>query len=151
MDSVRGKLPYNMGRSGTAPLMFLNCIGFNKHPQTDCRTYGPNGELNYVNRYVVRSLSFDIVEIKDSFNSTKMFSDFVKIVNNQSTYNHGGKLNAIPLIIFHNITFTTNRPYNTNAGLFDQLMKYLYENHFKVLTYKQLGYDTHANTFYLNG
>jgi hypothetical protein len=100
---------------------------------------------------VVRSLSFDIVEIKDSFNSTKMFSDFVKIVNSQSTYNHGGKLNVIPLIIFHNITFTTNRPYNTNVGLFDQLMRYLYENHFKVLTYKQLGYDTHANTFYLNG
>jgi peptidoglycan/xylan/chitin deacetylase (PgdA/CDA1 family) len=142
---------YNIGRSGTAPLMFLNCIGFNRHPQTDCRTYGPNGELNYANRYVARSLSFDIVEIKDSFNSTKMFSDFVKIVNSQSTYNNGGKLNAIPLIIFHNITFTTNRPYNTNAGLFDQLMKYLYENHFKVLTYKQLGYDTHANTFYLKG
>ncbi|HYA84969.1 MAG TPA: polysaccharide deacetylase family protein [Candidatus Bathyarchaeia archaeon] len=142
---------YNMGRSGTAPLMFLNCIGFNKHPQSDCRTYGPNGELNYANRYVVRSLSFDIVEIKDSFNSTKMFSDFVKIVNSQSTFNHGGKLNAIPLITFHNITFTTNRPYNTNVGLFDQLMKYLYENHVKVLTYKQLGYNTHANTFYLNG
>jgi peptidoglycan/xylan/chitin deacetylase (PgdA/CDA1 family) len=142
---------YNIGRSGTAPLMFLNCIGFNKHPQTDCRTYGPNGELNYANRYVARSLSFDIVEIKDSFNSTKMFSDFVKIVNSQSTYNQGGKLNAIPLIIFHNITFSTNRPYNTNVGLFDQLMKYLYENHFKVLTYRQLGYNTEANTFYLNG
>jgi hypothetical protein len=142
---------YNIGRSGTAPLMFLNCIGFKKHPQTDCRIYGPNGELNYANRYVVRSLSFDIVEIKESFNSTKMFSDFVKIVNSQSTYNHGGKLNAIPLIIFHNITFTTNRPYNTNVGLFDQLMKYLYENHFKVLTYKRLGYNTEGNTFYLNG
>ena len=36
------------------------------------------------NRYVARSLSFDIVEIKDSFNNTKMFSDFVKIVNSQS-------------------------------------------------------------------
>ena len=48
---------YNIGRSGTAPLMFLNFIGFNKHPQTDCRTYGPNGELNYANRYVARSLS----------------------------------------------------------------------------------------------
>jgi hypothetical protein len=131
--------------------MFLNCIGFKKHPQTDCKTYRPNGKLNYANRYVARSLSFDIVEIKDSFNSTKMFSDFVKIVNSQSTYNQGGKLNAIPLMIFHNITFTTNRPYNTNAGLFDQLMKYLYENHIKVLTYKQLGYNTEANTFYLNG
>jgi hypothetical protein len=24
---------YNIGRSGTAPLMFLNCFGFNKHPR----------------------------------------------------------------------------------------------------------------------
>jgi peptidoglycan/xylan/chitin deacetylase (PgdA/CDA1 family) len=142
---------YDIGRSGTAPLLFLNCVGFNKHPQTDCRTYRPNGEPNYANRYVARSLSFDIVEIKDSFNSTKMFSDFVKIVNRQSTYNQGGMINAIPLIIFHNITFSINRPYNTNVGLFDQLMKYLYENHFKVLTYKRLGYNTQANRFYLNG
>ncbi|HET7392029.1 MAG TPA: polysaccharide deacetylase family protein [Nitrososphaeraceae archaeon] len=37
---------YNIRRSGTAPLMFLNCIGFRKHPQNDCRTYGANGELN---------------------------------------------------------------------------------------------------------
>ena len=142
---------YNIGRSGTAPLMFLNCNGFKKHPQTDCRTYGPNGELNYANRYAARSLSLDIVEIKDSFNNTKILSDFVKIVNSQSTYNQGGKINAVPLIIFHNVALITNRPYYTNAGLFDQLMKYLYENHFKVLTYKQLGYNTQANTFYLNG
>ena len=142
---------YNIGRSGTAPLMFLNCNGFKKHPQTDCATYGPNGELNYASRYAARSLSLDIVEIKDSFNNTKIFSDYVKIVNSQSTYNQGGKINAVPLIIFHNVDLTTNRPYYTNAELFDQLMKYLYENHFKVLTYKQLGYNSQTNTFYLMG
>ncbi|MFY9796685.1 MAG: hypothetical protein WAJ93_13440, partial [Candidatus Nitrosopolaris sp.] len=142
---------YNLGRSGTAPLMFLNCNGFKKHPQTYCRTYGPNGELNYANRYTARSLSLDIVEIKDSFNNTKIFSDFVKLVNSQNTYNQGRKINAVPLIIYHNVAFIANRPYYTNAGLFDQLMKYLYENHFKVLTYEHLGFNTHVNTFYLNG
>src|SRR5215472_10587591 len=142
---------YNIGRSGTAPLMFLNCIGFKKNPQNDCRTYEPNGELNRANRYVARSLSFDIVELKDSFINTNMFSDFVKIVNSQSTYNQGGKINAVPLIIFHSVDLSTNEPYSTNAGFFDQLMKYLYENHFKVLTYKELGYNTQTNTFYLNG
>ena len=72
---------------------------------------------------------------RDSFNNTKIFSDFVKIVNSHSAYNQDEKINAIPLIIFHNVAWITNRPYNTNAGLFDQLMKYLYQNHFKVLTY----------------
>jgi peptidoglycan/xylan/chitin deacetylase (PgdA/CDA1 family) len=142
---------YNIGRSGTEPLMFLNCNGFRNHPQTDCRTYGPDGELNYANRYVTRSLFFDIVEIKDSFNNTKIFSDFLKLVNSQSAYNQGGKIKALPLIIFHNVASITNRPYYTNVGLFGQLMKYLYENHFKVLTYRELGYNTKTNTFYLNG
>jgi hypothetical protein len=142
---------YNIGRSGTAPLMFLNCNGFKKHPQNDCRTYGPDGKLNYANRYEARSLSFDIIEIKDSFNITKMFTDFVKIVNSQSTYNQGGRIKVVPLLIFHNVDWVTNRPYNTNVALFDQLMKYLYENRFTVLTYKHLGYNTETNTFYLNG
>jgi hypothetical protein len=62
----------------------------------------------------------------------------------------GRKINALPLLIFHNVALVTNRPYYTNAELFDQLMKYLYENHFKVLSYKQLGYNTQTNTFYLN-
>jgi peptidoglycan/xylan/chitin deacetylase (PgdA/CDA1 family) len=139
---------YNIGRSGTEPLMFLNCNGFRNHPQTNCKTYGPDGELNYANRYAARSLFFDTVEIKDSFNSTTIFSDFVKLVNSQSA---GGKINAVPLIIFHNVAWTTKRPSYTNVGLFGQLMKYLYENHFKVLTYRQLGYNTKTNTFYLNG
>ncbi|MFZ0515128.1 MAG: polysaccharide deacetylase family protein [Candidatus Nitrosopolaris sp.] len=141
---------YNIGRSGTEPLMFLDCNGFKRHPQTDCRTYGPEGKLNYANRYEARSLSFDVVEIKDSFNNTKIFSDFVKVVNSQSNYNHGGKINAVPLITLHNVELTTNEPYYTNVGLFDQLMKYLYDTHFKVLTFKQLGYNTQDNTFYLN-
>ncbi|MFY9870321.1 MAG: polysaccharide deacetylase family protein [Candidatus Nitrosopolaris sp.] len=141
---------YDIGRPGMTPLMFLNCNGFRNHPQTDCRTYGPDGQLNYANRYAARSLSFDMVEINDSFNNTKIFSDFVKIVDRQSIYNQGGKINAVPLLIFHNVAWITNRPYYTNAELFDQLMKYLYENHFKVLTYKQLEYNTQTNTFYLN-
>ena len=141
---------YNIGRPGMAPFLFLNCHGFRNHPQTDCRTYGPNGELNYANRYAARSLSFDLVEIKDSFDNTKIFSDFVKIVNKESSYNQGGEIDALPLLIFHNVALVTNRPYYTNAELFDQLMKYLYENHFRVLTYKQLEYNTQTNTFYLN-
>ena len=76
---------YNMARSGTDPLMFLDCKGFTKHPQTDCRTYTPDGKLTYANRYAIRSLSFDIIEIKDSFDNATMFSDFVNTVNSQNS------------------------------------------------------------------
>jgi len=86
---------YDMARSGTDPLMFLDCKGFTKHPQTDCRTYTPDGKLTYANRYAIRSLSFDILEIKDSFDNATMFSNFTKIVNSQNSFNQGGKINAV--------------------------------------------------------
>ena len=92
-----------------------------------------------------------IIEIKDSFDNATMFSDFVNTVNSQNSYNQGGKINAVPLITFHNVALTTNKPYYTNAGIFDKFMKYLHDNGFKVLTLKQIGYDTQTNTFYLKG
>jgi peptidoglycan/xylan/chitin deacetylase (PgdA/CDA1 family) len=142
---------YDTARSGTEPLMFLDCKGFTKHPQTDCRTYTTNGKLTYANRYAIRSLSFDIIETKDAFNNATLFSDFVKTVNSQNSYNQGGKINAVPLITLHNVAMTTNHPYYTNAGLFDMFMKYLHDNGFKVLTLKQIGFNTKTNTFYLRG
>ncbi|MGA9154825.1 MAG: polysaccharide deacetylase family protein [Candidatus Nitrosopolaris sp.] len=140
---------YDMARSGAAPLMFLDCNGFVKHPQADCRTYTPEGKLTYANRYAIKSLSFDKIEIEDSFDNATMFYDFVKIVNSQNNYNHGGKINAIPLITFHNVALTNNHPYYTNAGMFDKFMKYLHDNGFKVLTLKQIWYDTNNNIFFI--
>jgi hypothetical protein len=94
-------------------------------------------------------LSFDKIEIEDSFDNATMFYDFVKIVNSQNNYNHGGKINANPLITFHNVALTNNHPYYTNAGMFDIFMKYLHDNSFKVLTLKQIGYDTNNNIFFI--
>ncbi|HXP51850.1 MAG TPA: polysaccharide deacetylase family protein, partial [Bacteroidia bacterium] len=45
---------YNLARSGSAPLMFLNCKGYVKHSQNDCSTYSSNGKLTYANRYDIR-------------------------------------------------------------------------------------------------
>ena len=140
---------YELARSGSEPLMFLHCNGFKNHPQTDCRTYLPDGKLTYANKYAIRSLSFDRYEIKDLFNNSTIFSDFVKIVNSQIKYNNGGTINAVPLVTFHNVALTTNKPYYTNAGIFDQLMKYLHDNGFRVLSMNNLGYDAKNNAFYI--
>jgi peptidoglycan/xylan/chitin deacetylase (PgdA/CDA1 family) len=140
---------YELARSGSEPLMFLNCNGFKNHPQTDCRTHLPDGTLTYANKYAARSVSFDRYEIRDLFNNSTIFSDFVKIVNSQNKYNNGGTINAVPLVTFHNVALTTNKPYYTNAGIFDQLMKYLHDNGFRVLSMNNLGYDAKNNVFYL--
>lgn len=94
-------------------------------------------------------MSFDILELKQLFDNASLFSDFVKIVNGQINYNNGGKINAVSLGTFHNVAPTTNHPYYTNAVLFDRFRKYLYDNNFRVLTMKDLGYDAQSDTFYL--
>jgi peptidoglycan/xylan/chitin deacetylase (PgdA/CDA1 family) len=140
---------YELARSGSEPLMFLHCNGFKNHPQTDCRTYLPDGKLTYANKYAIRSLSFDRYEIKDLFNNSTIFSDFVKIVNSQSKYNNGGTISAVPLVMFHNVRPVNNVPYTTNVAIFDQLMKYLHDNGFRVLSMNNLGYDAKNNAFYI--
>jgi peptidoglycan/xylan/chitin deacetylase (PgdA/CDA1 family) len=140
---------YELARSGSEPVMFLHCNGFKKHPQTDCRTYLPDGKLTYANKYAVRSLSFDRYEIKDLFNNSTIFSDFVNIVNSQIKYSNGGTINAVPLITFHNVLPLGNKPYSTNVAIFDQLMKYLHDNGFRVFSMNNLGYDAKNNAFYI--
>ena len=64
-------------------------------------------------------------------------------------YNNGGTISAVPLVTFHNVRPVNNVPYTTNVGIFDQLMKYLHDNGFRVLSMNNLGYDAKNNAFYI--
>jgi peptidoglycan/xylan/chitin deacetylase (PgdA/CDA1 family) len=146
---------YNLGRSGTDRLMFLNCIGFKKDTQTDCRTYLPNGKLTHANRYDIRSSSFYHVNNRHNFTPPEMYHVFLQIVNGQAPYNSNEKINAIPIIVYHNIT-SSLRDYTipshaatTTLDLFAKEMKYLHDNGFKVLLLNQLEYDPNNNVFYI--
>jgi hypothetical protein len=146
---------YNIGRSGTDRLMFLNCKGYIKDTQTDCRTYSVNGKLTHANRYDVRSASFYHISNKHNFTPPEMFRVFLQIINSQTRYNSNGRINAIPIIVYHNIT-NSIRDYtmpshasSTTLDLFAQEMKYLHDNGFKVLLLNQLGYDPINNVFYI--
>lgn len=146
---------YNLARSGTDLLMFLNCVGYMKDTQTDCRTYTANGKLTHANRYDIRSASFYHVSNKHNLTPPEMFQVFLQIVNSQTPYNLNGKINAIPIIVYHNIT-NSLRDYSipshassTTVDLFAQEMKYLHDNGFKVLLMNQFGFNTANNIFYL--
>ena len=146
---------YNFGRSGTDRLMFLDCRGYMKDAQTDCRTYLPNGMLTHANRYDIRSASFYHVSNQHNFTPAEMFHVFLRIVNSQIPYNSDGKINSIPIIVYHNIT-SSIRDYtipshasSTTLGLFAQEMKYLHDNGFRVFLLNQLGYDPNNNIFYI--
>ncbi len=146
---------YNFARTGTYPLMSLNCNGFaNKKPQqTDCRTYLPDGKLTFANRYDIRSDSFFHISSGHNYGPSEMFQQFIQQVNSQVPYNNNGKINAIPIITYHDLTYNI-QDYN-KAGttitvpLFDQEMQYLHDNGFKVLLLNQFGFDPTNNVFYL--
>ena len=131
--------------------MFLDCKGYSNHPQTDCRTYTPDGKLNYANRYDIRCQSFFHISSGTNFSPAEMFQKFVQRLNSQIPYNTNGKVNAIPIITYHNLT-NSLQDYNKmastiTADLFAQQMKYLHDNGFRVLLLNQLVYDPNNNVF----
>ena len=144
---------YNKARTGSDPLMFLDCKGYSKHPQTDCSTFLPDGTLSYVNRYDIRSQSFVHLHSNAELSSSQLFQNFVQRVNSQIPFNKDGTINAIPIITYHNLTYSNNvynqLPSTIMVPLFAQMMKYLHDNGFRVLTMDQLGYDNIKNVFYI--
>ncbi|HYA82763.1 MAG TPA: hypothetical protein VEH06_04850 [Candidatus Bathyarchaeia archaeon] len=113
-----------------------------KDTQTDCRTYLPNGMLTHANRYDIRSASFHHVNNYHNFTPQEMFRVFLQIVDGATRYNSNGKINAIPIIVYHNIT-NSIRDYTipthastTTLGLFAQEMKYLHDNGFRIFVIK---------------
>jgi hypothetical protein len=144
---------YNLARSGSAPLMFLNCIGYPKDTQTDSRTYSEFGKLNQVNRYGVKSNSFRHVDSYRNYSPAEEFQKFVQRVNSQIRHNTNGKIDAIPITTYHNLT-NSMEDYNNMAStitvdLFAQQMKYLHDNGFRVLLLNQLSYNPNNKVFVL--
>jgi peptidoglycan/xylan/chitin deacetylase (PgdA/CDA1 family) len=145
---------YNLARSGSAPLMFLNCNGFGaKHQQTDCSTYSANGKLTFSNRYDIKSDSFFHINSGHNFNPSEEYTQFIQRMNTEIPYNTNGKITAIPIVTYHNLS-NSMQDYNKMAStitvdLFAQQMKYLYDNGFKVLLLNQFGFDPTNNVFYL--
>ncbi len=144
---------YDMARTGSDPLMFLDCKGYEKHPQADCSTFSPTGALTYVNIYDIRSQSFDHIHSNAELSQPQLFQQFVQRVNSQIPHNENGLINAIPILTFHNLTYSNSvynqLPSTIMVPLFAQMMKYLHDNGFKTLTMDQLGYDSTKNVFYL--
>jgi hypothetical protein len=83
-----------------------------------------------------------------------MLQLFIADVNTQLKFNQGGVIKAIPIVIYHNfvtypdVSFSKDAA-ETTVNLFDQEMKYLHDNGFRVLTMNQLGYDTTNNVLYI--
>ena len=133
--------------------MSLNCnIFINKPEQSDCRTYLPDGQLTFENRYDIRSESFFHIKSNHNYTPSEIFQKFIQEVNSQVPYNNG-KINTVPIITYHNLTYNI-QDYNKAATtitvpLFGQEMQYLHDNGFKVLLLNQFAFDSTHNVLYL--
>jgi peptidoglycan/xylan/chitin deacetylase (PgdA/CDA1 family) len=141
---------YNLADNGFANLMFLNCSTYEKSSlQTDCRTYNVRGELNPVNRFSIREQSHNSWDQKYNYNDRIIFSKFVDNVNSQMRYNTNGMVRAIPIMAYHAID-NSKKPFSTDIKLFEEEMKYLHDNGFKVITMNKITYDPSTNLLYVN-
>jgi polysaccharide deacetylase len=141
---------YDYADNGFGSLMFLHCNRYSKYSsQTDCRTYFGNGTLTFANRYSIREWSHNKFDKATSHNDSKIFDIFVNEVNSQEKYNKpNASILAVPIVAYHNID-NNNATDSTDIGLFAKEIKYLHDNGFRVLTLKNLGYDTKKNVFYI--
>jgi peptidoglycan/xylan/chitin deacetylase (PgdA/CDA1 family) len=166
---------YNLARTDTGfPVTFLHCDGWKTHPQTDCKTYSSDsstadvGSLTFANRYSIKSWTHRHIDgpysssqegsvcagICHSYDNSQMLQIFKTDVNTQLKYNQDGVIRAIPIVIYDNlVTYPdvslSKDAADTTVNLFDQEMKYLHDNGFRVLTMNQLGYDTANNVLYI--
>ena len=167
---------YNLARTDSkSALTFLHCDG-NNDGQTDCRMHFSGGKLTPSNRYSINSWAHKHIEYKCSpnsldngdsgtctnvvrykYNNAQMFEKFISAVNDQSNYNNNDeKVRAIPIIVYHTLVnypdlSDSNRPIDTAVNLFDEEMRYLYDNGFKVITMSDLEYDVNSKSLYIKG
>jgi peptidoglycan/xylan/chitin deacetylase (PgdA/CDA1 family) len=141
---------YNLADNGFAPLMFLHCDGYkNQSSQADCRTYFDNNDtLTFANRYSIREWSHNGVDRKYRYNDPTIFQWFVQEVNSQQAYNKNSAIYAIPIIAYHNIN-EERAIDSTDTNLFDQEMKYLHDNGFKVIPMSDIGYNENSKYMYV--
>lgn len=157
---------FDLAFTGHSELMFLNCDGWenfgydkeNYQGITDCRPYSYDGKPTPTNKYAMKEWSHDREhdringEIKEDPHgeevSQALFDKFVQIVNQQSSFNNNGEINAIPIIGYHKIS--TDDSVSTSQELFEEEMAYLNENGFQVITLDDIGYDEANERFYIH-
>jgi peptidoglycan/xylan/chitin deacetylase (PgdA/CDA1 family) len=140
---------YELARTAGSPITFLHCDGWkDQSNQKDCRTYNKK-DLTFANRYSIRGWSHDQSRLVNSYSDNELLNRFIQVVNNQLEYNKDGTIKAIPIIIYHRAGDKEAVDYNTDPKLFEKEMRYLHDNNFRVITMKDLGFDTKSNYLYI--
>ena len=139
---------YEFATRGNDPLMFLKCDGLEQYGQNDCKTFTDNGTPTYANKYSIRNWSHDFEIVENSYTDSQALERFIEVVDSQSEYNKNGTINAIPIIMYHDIG-VDNKDSVTDVDLFNKEMKYLHDNKFGVVTISDLSYNEKHDYLYI--
>ncbi|MDW0198589.1 MAG: polysaccharide deacetylase family protein [Nitrososphaeraceae archaeon] len=138
---------YDFATRGNDPLMFLRCDGMKQYGQKDCKTFTDNGTPTYANKYSIRNWSHDFEIVENSYSDSQALQRFIEVVNGQLKYNKNGIINAIPIIMYHDIGGEKNSV--TDIDLFQKEMKYIHDHKFNVITISDLAYNKKDNYLYV--
>ena len=119
--------------------------------------YEPLVYLDSTDRYSLPVWTDYDLQLMYKGNGTKIFDIFVETINSQALYNTNGSINAIPIIVYHNVDYKNSSSNispdwvdsTIDVNLLDSEMKYLYDNGFQVLTMSDLGYNQTSNKLYI--
>ncbi|HKQ21451.1 MAG TPA: polysaccharide deacetylase family protein, partial [Nitrososphaeraceae archaeon] len=139
---------YEFATRGNDPLMFLKCDGMMQYDQVDCKTFADNDTPTYANKYSIRNWSQDFEIVENSYSDSEALDRFIEVVNSQAQYNKDGIINALSIIMYHDIGDESEDAI-TSVDLFAKEMKYLHDNNFHVITISDLSYDENNDYLYV--
>jgi peptidoglycan/xylan/chitin deacetylase (PgdA/CDA1 family) len=114
--------------------------------------------INHISKIQQQPQQVSFNDNPTSLSSSSSLDNFIQIVNSESKYNRNGIINAIPIIVYHQIGSEGGGIVNggvegssTDVSLFAQEMKFLHDNGFTVLTMANLRYNQNDNSLYIPG
>jgi peptidoglycan/xylan/chitin deacetylase (PgdA/CDA1 family) len=140
---------YDIARAGYGAYALLKS-------ENDTTDKDENNTLTSSNRYSLNVSSHYPLDNTYKHNRSQILPEFIEWVNGQTEYNKNGEINAIPIIVYHNIDNLDNKDIDprwlhstTDVDVFDSEMKYLYDNSIMVLKMSDIGYNQSSDNLYI--
>lgn len=133
---------------------FTQCNAYKQGTnQNDCAVFDSSGKLQYENPTAMRFFSIDGTQQGNGFNDNDTFYKFKNFVDNQTQYNFNGSINAIPVVTLHEIINPSEQSYwlHTNQLLLANMMHYIHDHNYTVITLRDVGVNPLTHTLYVKG
>ena len=149
------KAGYEMGRAGYGGSFFLGCDGWyvtDGNQTKGCELFEQDGQkLKIQNRFNIPVSDINGLGRENNFSLPAVQQAFIKELNEAIGYDQSGKLNQVPVLVYHNFSNRVLPPDQMGQSLlaesFAQEMKYLHDNNFVVLSMADLKYNPGNATF----